>query len=72
MILLVTLSHVYLPPLAVIKMVHAPDRYDGPFSYSGKNQNRTIFLLHSVEFSNVHNSGRRPNATQSSHAYKNV
>ena len=26
-----------------------------PFSYSEKNQNRTIFLLHFVEFSNVHN-----------------
>ena len=43
-----------------------------PFSYSEKESQSNDTLLHFVEFSNVHNSDRSPNATRSNVAYKNV
>ena len=36
-----------------------------PFSYSEKESQSNDTLLHFVEFSNVHNSGRSPDATRS-------
>ena len=43
-----------------------------PFSYSEKESQSNDTLLHFVEFSNVHNSDRSPNATRSNLVYKNV
>ena len=43
-----------------------------PFSFSEKNQNRTKFLLHVVENSNVYHSEASSNTTQSNLAFKNV
>ena len=43
-----------------------------PFSYSEKESQSKDDILHYVEFSNVHNSDRRSNATRSNLACKNV
>ena len=43
-----------------------------PFSYSEKESQSNDTLLHFVEFSNLHNSDRSSNATQSNLAHKNV
>ena len=43
-----------------------------PFSYSKKESGSSDILLHLVEFSNVHNTDRSSNATQSNLVYKNV
>ena len=46
--------------------------YNRPFSYSEKESQSNDTLLHSVEFSNVHNSDKSSNATRSNLVYKNV
>ena len=46
--------------------------FNKPFSSSEKESESNDFLIHFVEFSNVHNSGRSSNATRSNLAYKNV
>ena len=46
-----------------------PNRH---FSYSEKEAGSNDISLHLVEFSNVHNTDRSSNATQSSLVYKNV
>ena len=44
----------------------------GPFSYSKKESGSNDTLPHSVEYSNVYNSDRSSNATQSNLVYKNI
>ena len=46
--------------------------FNRPFSYSEKESQSNDTMLHLVEFSNVHNSGRSSNATRSNLVYKNV
>ena len=47
-------------------------RRNRPFSNSKKESGSNDTLLHFVEFSNVYNSDRSSNATQSNLVYKNV
>ena len=46
--------------------------FNRPFSYSKKESGSNDISLHLVEFSNVYNSDRSSNATQSNVVYKNV
>ena len=43
-----------------------------PFSYSKKESGSSDISLHFVEFSNVHNTDKSSNATQSNLVYKTV
>ena len=54
---------------AALRLVKKGNR---PFSYSEKESQSNDTLLRFVEFSNVHNSDRSSNATQSKLVYKNV
>ena len=56
-----------------VRMINAiKQATNGPFSYSKIECGLNDISSHFVEFSNVYNTDRRSNATQSNLVYKNV